>query len=316
MEFWLAILKGALQGLTEFLPVSSTAHLIFFEALAKLLGFETVSPNKTAEEFFDIMLHLGTLTAVLVYFRDDLKQVWQACFSSSGQNQAIAFNKAHWGRLIPKQLPILIISSTVVTVVWVLGLLKGTEVLFSSMGWATPEIENLSDFYLVYPQWVAIHLLITGTFLFFIEKKSETTKSETKNSDLSEQESNKPMQPRQALLIGWAQGMAAIFHGLSRSGSTISAGLLSGLDRVTATRYSFLLSIPTFLMAAVYESLKLWKAGGAEDLNWPAMIAGTVVSGVVGYWCVKAFIQFVGNHKLTIFSYYCWTVGILMLVIL
>ena len=307
MEFWLAILKGALQGLTEFLPVSSTAHLIFFEAIAKLLGFETVSPNKTAEEFFDIMLHLGTLTAVLVYFRDDLKQIVQACFSKPDAETPIYFNKTYWGRLVPRQLPILIISSTLVTVVWILGMLKGTEILFSQMGWATPEIENLSDFYLVYPQWVAIHLLITGTFLFFIEKKSDSLPIEA---------SQKPMQPRQALLIGWAQGMAAIFHGLSRSGSTITAGLFSGLDRVTATRYSFLLSIPTFLMAAVYESLKLWKAGGAEDLNWPAMIAGTVVSGVVGYWCVKAFIQFVGNHKLTIFSYYCWAVGILMLFIL
>jgi undecaprenyl-diphosphatase len=310
MEFWLAVLKGALQGLTEFLPVSSTAHLIFFEAIARLLGFETVSPNKTAEEFFDIMLHLGTLAAVLVYFREDLKQVWQACFSPSTLSKSGGLNKAHWGRLIPKQLPILIISSTLVTVVWVLGLLKGTDILFSTMGWATPKIENLSDFYLVYPQWVAIHLLITGTFLFFIEKKSDQQNLE---NDVNV---NKPMQPRQALLIGWAQGMAAIFHGLSRSGSTITAGLLSGLDRVTATRYSFLLSIPTFLMAAVYESLKLWKAGGAEDLNWPAMIAGTIVSGVVGYWCVKAFIQFVGNHKLTIFSYYCWTVGIVMLFIL
>jgi undecaprenyl-diphosphatase len=303
MEFLHAILKGVLQGLTEFLPVSSTAHLIFFDTLAKLFGFETVSPNTTAEEFYDILLHLGTLAAVLVYFRAELWQVLQALF---GKRSADEDEMLPMSQLRVSKLPFFIIGSMVITVGFILAMLEGSEEVMAASGWTTPSIRDISEFYLHHPQWVAVHLLITGCLLFFTEAYSSRH-----NPDQV-----KPFGWQNALIIGWAQGMAAIFHGLSRSGSTISAGLASGVDRLTATRYSFLLSIPTFLMAAVYEAMKLSKAGIADTLNWPAMLLGTVASGIVGYLCVKYFIQFVARHSLKGFAYYCWAAGASMFILL
>ncbi len=286
MDIGYALFKGFLQGLTEFLPVSSTAHLIFTDAVLRLFGTHEIHPVE--EEFFDIVLHMGTLIAVVWYFRDDLKQLLSKVPQSVGVPGVNS-----------RTLPLFLGLSMTVTVVFILSMLKGTGYGFQVMGWVTPTVENLSDFYLQTPALVAVHLLITGCLLFFTEKFSPKVTG--------------PLTPVRAAAMGLAQGFAAIFHGISRSGSTISTGLALGLDRATATRYSFLLSIPTFLAAMVYEALKIAEHGGVSNLNWPAMLLGMAVSGVVGYLCVKYFILFVARHTLTGFAIYCWVMGALML---
>ncbi|MBY0404946.1 MAG: undecaprenyl-diphosphate phosphatase [Cyanobacteria bacterium] len=322
MDFFHAILKGIIQGLTEFLPVSSTAHLIFTDTLARLFGGQIIDPSHKEEEFYDILLHLGTLSAVLFYFKNDLIQMVRTFFDSSKESQSIFLP----GGIRLKSLPIFLIGSMVATVVVILSLLKGSEFLMKAMDWSTPQVKDIHEFYMAHPQFVAFHLIITGCLLFFTDRYSSKqqaisaeSESSEENDELEESHSPKPHKHflmKNALAIGFAQGCAGVFHGISRSGSTISAGLLSGLDRVTATRYSFLLSIPTFIMAAVYEAKNLTDVSFAEGLDWPAMLTGTALSAIVGYFCVKYFIQYVANHSLKGFAIYCWVIGITMFCIL
>lgn len=310
MDLGHAIFKGILQGLTEFLPVSSTAHLIFTDTLVRLFGWHSRPPLPGEEEFFDILLHIGTLLAVIFYFRAELVQIFMLWFNPKGAKQLTgayqaAVNNPQHRKLELRALPIYLAVSMVITVCFILGMLKGTELIFSRIPGLPPGVTDISEFYFHYPQWVAAHLIITGCLLFGTEWVSGKRAAGGEHFNM-----------KHATVIGFAQGCAAIFHGISRSGSTISTGLLAGLDRVTATRYSFLLSIPTFTMAAVYEFVKVGNMGHLGDLNWPAMLVGTLLSMIIGYLCVKYFIQFVARHSLKGFAVYCWIMGISMLVFL
>ena len=298
LDFGHAILKGVMQGLTEFLPISSSAHLVFIEALAHYFGWTTYEPVYGEEEFFNVLLHIGTLGAVLYYFRWDVRDVLKQFLEKDAKPKA---DQDHGAKIDMKSLPVMLAISCVFMVFFVLLGLKGSEKIFEMMAWTTENVEDISDYFLEHPQFVAGHLIITGFLLFFTDRMSAKRKT-------SEQLSKK-----HAIWIGIFSAVSGVFRGISRSGSTISAGLATGLDRVTATRYSFLLSIPTFIMAGVYEAMKLIKLDIAAQLNWPAMLLGTVVSGIVGYFCVKYFIQFVSRHSLVGFACYCWTVGLLML---
>lgn len=301
MDLGYSVFKGLIQGLTEFLPISSTAHLTFTQAIFEKLHW--ITPLQQGEdEFFDIMLHLGTLVSVIYYFRTDLLQLVRV-FAGKASN---ASTDAQSGLLL-KTLPWFIAISTTVTVAFILFVQKASALVMTQMGWATETMHDLSDFYFENPRWVAAHLLVTGCLLFFSEKMSRKK---------SQSFSGKNFNLTNALAIGLLQGCAAIFHGISRSGSTISAGLATGLDRTTATRYTFLLSIPVFIMAAIYEGLKMDQLGSLASLNWPVMMAGTVTSAVVGYYCVKYLIQFVAKNSLVVFAFYCWTLGAIMFMVL
>jgi len=299
MDLGYAVVKGIVQGLAEFLPISSTAHLTFTNTLFQIFHWQ--SPLRPGEdEFFDIMLHLGTLLAVVIYFREDLMTILGVWL---GRERADA--KDPQSGLLLKKLPIFIAVSMMTTICWILFLLKGSGILFSKLHWATAQVENLSDYYFAHPIWVTIHLMLTGCLLFFCERSSQH----------GNRKSGEQFSMRNALAIGFMQGCAGVFHGISRSGSTICGGLFTGLDRITATRYTFLLSIPTFLMAAVYETVKLSKTGIILSLNWPVMLVGVVFSAVVGYFCVKYLIQYVATHSLYGFAVYCWIAAIIMMVL-
>ncbi len=296
MDLGYAIIKGVIQGLTEFLPVSSTAHLVFMGALAKIFGWTMAASSPEEEEFFNILVQTGTLGAVVWFFRTELLQCWQLF---RGQPIEGELNPVYEQTLHLKQLPKLLAISTVCTVVVTLGVLKGSELYFHNSEWERVYgIKDLSEFYFRYPPFVALHLIMTGVLLFVTETLSAKRES-----------APEVVGPKHAVLVGLFQAGSAIFHGLSRSGSTISGGLLGGLDRVTATRYSFLLSLPIFIIATLYESYKFFKTGQLGNFSWIPMIIGTVVAGVVGYYCVKAFVRFVALHKFTGFAIYCWVVG-------
>lgn len=296
MDLGYAVIKGVIQGLTEFLPVSSTAHLVFMGALAKIFGWQMAASSPEEEEFFNILVQTGTLGAVVFFFRVELYQVWQLFMGKPIQGEV---NPIYEKTLHMKQLPKLIAISTVCTMVVTLAALKGSELYFHGSKWEQLYgIKDLSEFYFRYPPFVALHLIMTGVLLFVTETLAA---KRTAEPDV--------VGPKHAVLIGLFQAGSAIFHGLSRSGSTISAGLMSGLDRVTATRYSFLLSLPIFIIATLYESYKFFKAGQIGNFSWMPMIIGTIVAGIVGYYCVKAFVRFVALHKFTGFAIYCGVVG-------
>jgi undecaprenyl-diphosphatase len=328
MDFWYALLKGALQGLTEFLPVSSSAHLVLFDVFSQMFGWVSHRQSPVVEEFFDILLHLGTLSAVLVYFRQEVFAILKALpllFSTPKSSEASVpivtmqdGSTWHAASLV-RGLALSFIVTAVVSV----GGIKGSEIIFAKLGLATANMGDISAFYRLHPEWVAVNLLITGLLLWFSEWRSDVQhKQQLEAEHFGETQVMavaKPMSMtfKQAATIGFFQACAAIFRGISRSGSTMASSLLVGLTRQQAARYSFLLSIPIFISAAVYEFLKLLKAGVSFDgLPWLVMLSGVISSAVVGYLCIAWFIKLISKVSLTMFSIYCWIAGTVLLIIL
>jgi undecaprenyl-diphosphatase len=208
-----AAVLGVVQGLTEFLPVSSSGHLVLFQNLFGL---------KEPEIFFDVSLHVGTLIAICVFFFRDLKAIVSALFTSSTWGRKDA---GLWGSLCREQetrFLCLILVGTIPTVLIGLIVRPMAEKIFSSVS------------------IVGAMLIVTGLLLWFTRRIKKRERDATQ------------LTIRDALLIGAIQGVA-ILPGISRSGATIAMGLFAGLSRETAARYSFLLSIPAIVGAMVLE---------------------------------------------------------------
>lgn len=275
MNFIQAILMGIVQGLSEFLPVSSSAHLVFTSNFYKVFKNIPIVAQSNEEVFFDIMLHLGTLIAVLIFFRKDVWEILKALFSAC-KKRDFSEHKA--------KLALYIIVGTLVTIALALP------------------FNEVAEHLVYHPALVGGLLIITGGVLFFSEYLSKKKDNKSDRVNL-----------KQALLIGLAQGVA-VLPGFSRSGWTMATGLFTGLDRQTAARYSFLLSIPIILGASmVYPIIKI-DVAEAVGYNWSAILAGTVVSGVVGYLCIKYFMKFISKFSLNVFGYYCVIMGVFTLV--
>lgn len=266
-----AILMGVVQGLSEFLPISSSGHLVFTSNFYKVAKGIEIAQQSNQEVFLDIMLHLGTLIAVLIFFRKDILSICKALF------EALKSRKLE---NCDAKIGLYIIVGTIITVAMALPMEKFAEKLVYS------------------PAIVGILLVITGVVLLVSEYMNKRLKNLKNEITL-----------KKSILIAIAQGLA-VLPGFSRSGWTIAAGLFSGLDRTTAARYSFLLSIPIILGASmVYPFLKI-DIAEALTYNWTAIVSGTVVSGLVGYLCIKYFLKFISKFSLAIFGYYCLIVGI------
>lgn len=252
-----ALILGIVQGLTEFLPISSSAHLVFFNYF---LGVET------SDISFEVAVHFGTLISVIFYFRRDLAQVFVDFFRGG------PMRKVGW-MLLLAMVPTGIIG---------LGFQDIIEGLFQS------------------PKFAAGGLILTSLFLFTAEKVRA---------------GNRPLNGvrwTDALLIGFLQGLA-IIPGISRSGSTISAGLFAGLDRDSAARFSFLLVIPAILGATLLHIGDFASQGA--DLALP-FIVGTLASMISGYLAIGILMAVLRRGRLYGFSAYTAVVGILGLLFL
>lgn len=257
------IILGIIQGLTEFLPVSSSGHLVIFQ---ELLGI-----NKPGI-LFEIIVHLGTLAAVLIYFRRDIVKIISSIFIWGKRNNT---EVKYYHNLL-----FFIIISTIIT--GVIGLLFKERL--------EPVFENLT--------LVSIMLLITGTILFISDKIKNPRKERVGWLN--------------AVVVGISQSIS-ILPGISRSGSTIASGLFTGLTRKLATKFSFLLSIPAILGAAILKSKELNSLTNSSDLLLPYLIAG-VSAAIVGYFSIILLVKLIEKAKLLYFSIYCWTVGLILLV--
>ena len=265
-----AILMGIVQGLSEFLPISSSGHLVFTSNFYKISEGIEIVQESNQEIFFDIMLHFGTLIAVLIFFRKEILEILKALYYGIKNKDYSDINC---------KIGLYIILGTIITVAVALPMEKLAEKLVYS------------------PTLVGILLFITGLVLFYSEYKSKKTSTKTE-IDL-----------KTSVLMAFAQGLAAL-PGFSRSGWTIATGLFNGLDRLTAARYSFLMSIPSILGASmVYPFFKI-DIAEAVTYNWLAIGIGTFISALVGYLCIKYFLKFVARFSLAIFGYYCLIVGV------
>jgi len=259
-----AIILGVIQGITEFLPVSSSGHLVVGQ---NLMGF------KNPEMLLDVSLHVGTLLVVLVVFWKDLVGI---VLDLPGLPDVIRKRRSADGNIW--LLILLLVGTFITAIIGFVGEQWFTK-LFSSM------------------RGVGISFLITGTILY----STKFVKIEVgKNIDR--------MSIRDALSIGAAQGIA-ITPGISRSGTTISAGLLLGLDRELAARFSFLLFIPAVVGATLLE-LKSWQS---SSFSLAAILAGSVTAFAVGYLALRLLLNIVRRGAFYYFAFYCWLIGAFVL---
>ena len=277
------MILGFLQGVTEFLPVSSSGHLVVYQRLFGVSGPGGPGGPDETRLLFDVMVHLGTLVAVLIVFRSDIVLlVSNACRAVTGKAGA---DQADRGSL---RLLLLLAVGTVPAAAFGLGWKDELEYLFSA------------------PVYVGFAFLVTGSVLWLSRFSGHPGRLERSGRPAKDIGGTTWID---ALLIGLAQALALI-PGISRSGATISIALLLGLDRRLAARYSFLLAVPAILGAV---AVQIGDTGGIPADQWTAVAAGTVVAAVSGYVALRLLLRIVVAGNLSRFSYYCWGIGLLTL---
>lgn len=281
MTWFKALFLGLVQGLTEFLPVSSSGHLAIFK---NIFGLGDIGLS------FDILLHLGTLAAVfLCYWKDIWKLICAGCgiIADAAVNAVTAVRNRRYDEEEPyrriisssyRKLAVLIVVSTIPT--GIIGVVFGDIVEKAGTTLLVPGI-----------------CLIITSLLLAVSDNIENGEKTPKRTSYGN-----------AVFLGVAQGIATL-PGISRSGTTIVACLLCGFKREYAVKYSFLMSIPAILGAAVLDLKDL----GGEKLGSGEIgmyAAGTLVAAVSGYICIKTMLLIVRNKKFKYFSYYCFIIGV------
>jgi undecaprenyl-diphosphatase len=275
-----AIVLGLVQGLTEFIPISSSAHLVIIPWV-----FNWKNPALTSLTF-DVSLHLGTLAALLVFFASDWVRLIRAGFLSVWERKIGRDN----GR---RMAWFLVIGS-------IPGAFAGF--LFES------KIEDLFHAKSIHSSSMiamAVIIALLGAALFLAERLAKHTRE------------MEGVSFKDAVLIGLAQALA-IFPGVSRSGSTITAGLALGLKRETAARFSFLLSAPIIAGAGLKSVIEIAKNvynGAVAKTEIVLFIIGFIAAAVSGYFCIKFLLRFLQKNSTNIFSYYRWALAILIVAV-
>ncbi len=267
-----AIILGILQGLTEFLPISSSGHLVIAQHYLK--GFE--QPGV----LFDVLLHLGTLCAVLFYYRRDITGILGA-FGIKFGLQAYCKNVNGNAQKSQRRLAALIVTGTLPTAVVGVLFKDHIEGLFASV------------------VFTASMLIVTGSLLVIADGIKEQKR--TVNS----------LTFKDSILIGFVQGLS-ITPGISRSGSTIATGLFRRIDGEEAARFSFLLSIPAILGAVM---LQIPEFSHIKASAIPAYLLGTLSAMLTGILAIRMLIGVLRQGRLRYFAYYCWLVGSVVIIL-
>ena len=281
MPIYQAVVLAIIQGLAEFIPVSSSGHLII---VRRLLGWNELSPAH--ELTFDVALHFGTLLSVLIYFRRTWFQIIRAAFGgkvvrfseAGGSDVNLSADEQREERLLLWFLAIATIP----------GAIAG-KLLESSA----------EDYFREHIFLIAGALILVGLLMWLGEKVSREDKPLTRVSLLD------------AFVVGCAQA-AALVPGVSRSGSTITAGLFLNMTREAAVRFSFLLSTPIIAGAALLKAHELHKEGLPPGMHAP-FIVGILVSAIVGYGAIAWLIRYLQSHSLKIFVVYRVVFGIIVI---
>lgn len=270
-----AILLGIVQGVAEFLPISSSGHLAILQNLFALSAGED-------HLFFDVLLHLGTLISICVCYWGDIVAIVREVFIVLRGGRR-ADGTPVQGNLGAARLFMMIVV--------------GTLPLFLVL----PINDKVEELYYITP-FIGVALLLTGCMLFVSDKMTPGKRTE------------KNMRFRDALVIGLCQCVATL-PGLSRSGTTITAGIATGLDRNFAMKYSFLLSLPAVLGANL---LSFIKAIGSESIDAsliPAYLIGMLAAMLSGIAAISLMKLIAKKSKFGWFAYYCWGAGVLTIIL-
>ena len=272
VTYLMAVFMGFVQGVAEFLPISSSGHLTLLQHFFKL---------EEVDNLFNILLHFATLIAVCVAYWQDILEMIVEFFKGVGSLFGGHGSRESRPPEARRMVMMIIVGSLPLFLVLPLE------------GY----VEDLGNS----PAWVSVMLLLTGCILFFSDRMGGGRKTA------------RTATVKDALLVGIAQGIATV-PGISRSGSTISAGLMLGFNREFAVRYSFLLSLPAVLGATLLKVIKAMGNQGIDTSLLPKYLAGMVVAGVVGYFSIQLVRLLANKGKFGNFAYYCWIAGIVSLV--
>ena len=275
MDIWSAIFLGIVQGLAEFLPISSSGHLSVLQNLFHMNSLEE------GHLFFDVLLHLGTLVSIFICYWSDIKAIVREVFIVLRGGRNVTGERIS-GPLPAARLFLMLVIATLplVLIVPINGLIEE----------------------LYYQSWfIGVAFMLTGCLLFVSDKMTPGHKTE------------KNMRIRDALIIGCCQCVATI-PGLSRSGTTITAGIATGLDRGFAMRFSFLLSIPAVLGANVLSIVDAIREGFDASLL-PIYLVGMLAAVISGIGAILLMKLISRKSKFGFFTYYCWAAGIITLVL-
>lgn len=258
-----ALIVGIVQGLTEFLPVSSSGHIVIAQ---ELLGLKYSDEDNL---LFAIVLHFATALSTIVVFRKDIWQIIRGLFQFKWNEET--------------RFALMVVLSMIPAALVGLFLMDTLEDLFSSL------------------RLVGFMLLVTATLLFFADKAKKTGKEVTF---------------RDSFVIGLAQAVAALFPGISRSGSTIATSILLGDDKSKAARFSFLMVLPLILgaTAKMYIDAETEGLTGSEQFDLLPLLVGFIAAFVSGLFACRWMIAFVKKAKLTYFSIYCVILGVFVVV--
>jgi len=268
-----AFILGLIQGVSEFLPISSSGHL---SIAGQLMGMDPEASNLLS---FNILLHVATLAAVFIVFRNDIWEMIKAFFGMLGDlftGKGLRLKEFTYRRLI-----IMLIAGTIPAVFAALFLGDIIE---------NPELWQ-----------IGIFLIITAILLFLSEKLA--------GGNISLEE----MSVKRAFCVGCFQGLGTL-PGISRSGSTIVGGLFSRLEKSTAVRFSFLLSIPAILGALVLD-LKDMVGATTQTLSFMPVAVGMITAATSGYFSIRFLLRLVEKSKLSYFSYYCIAAGVFAIIL-
>lgn len=281
MPIYQAIVLAIVQGVAEFIPVSSSGHLIL---VRRLLGWNELSPAH--ELTFDVALHFGTLLSVLVYFRRTWFQIVRAAFGgkvvrfseAGGEDVNLSLDEQREERRLLWYLAIATIP----------GAIAGKLLEHSA-----------EDYFREHIVLIAAALIVVALLMWLGEKFGTLSKPLTKTSFLD------------SLIIGGAQAFALI-PGVSRSGSTITAGLFRNMTREAAVRFSFLLSTPIIAGAALLKMHELHKEGLPAGMHAP-FIVGILISAIVGYGAIAWLVRYLQSNSLRVFIVYRIVVGVVVI---
>ncbi len=263
MDLFQIIALAILQGLTEFLPISSSAHLILLPILANWQDQGLA---------FDVAVHVGTLTAVILYFRQTLNSLLHDWFKSVHQRQTIGDSRLAWA------------------------------VLFGTIpvGLAGLFLGDVIELYLRSPLVIATTTILFGLLLGWADWQGKQQRTEHQ------------LTWKDVFIVGIAQAMALI-PGTSRSGITMTAGLILGLNRNAAARFSFLLSVPVIFLAGSLKTIELIQS--ATDTDWFALITGAGLSAISAYLCIHLFLKLLERMGMWPFVIYRLILGVILVTI-
>ena len=270
MEWWHAIILGIVEGLTEFLPISSTGHVT---VISKLFGYTINAPDVTA---FTAIVQVGAIIAAILYFRKDIVRIataWFAGLADKTKRDNVDY-RFGWAVLIGS-LPIAVVG---------LAFREHIETTLRSL-WV-----------------VAVMLIIWSGVMWYADSHATQKKSEKQTGW------------RDTLAIGLAQCLALI-PGVSRSGATISVGLLRGFDRLTATRLAFFLGIPALLAAAIFQTATQYE-NISNGIGWGPTLVAILFSFIAGYGAVAWLISFISKHSYKGFIIYRVILGLIIIALL